>query len=365
MLPEFLKFDPYNFVPLTRTPWGGELIVKAKRKILKTPDGGWPERIGESWEISTDSAFPSRIRNMKNSDGGHPIFETVLKSSAQHFLGQKISENYGAHCPLLLKWLSANDPLSVQVHPTHDHPALKSSECGKPESWLVLATESDGHVFLGFKDGLEKSDIIAALKSDRAADVMHVVRPKAGDYIAIPPGCVHATGPGVLIAEPQFILPARSGKTWRLSDWGRRYNEKGERDPNGKPRELHVDEALSAIDWNLPRGDQLEKALVRSLKHKEIFRANGHNPFPVQYFSSAGFYPYKPLVDGQFSLVTCWQGQLQLISKNKEHLVLNAGESGLVSAAAGEIEVALARTDPDIEPCGAFFGFVAPVLQGA
>lgn len=361
---EFLKFDPYNFVPLSRTPWGGELIVKTKKQILRGPESGWPERIGESWEISTDAAFPSRVRNLKDVQGKAPLFTEVLNESAEHFLGRTLSRKYGAHCPLLLKWLSASDPLSVQVHPQHTHPALKPDECGKPESWLVLSTQPGGHVFLGFKEIISESDIIEALKSDRAAEVMHVFEPRAGDYIAIPPGCVHATGPGVLIAEPQYVLPGRSGKTWRLSDWGRRYNEKGERDPNGKPRELHVDAALSAINWNLPRGKSVETLLVRSLKHKEHLPADDYNPFPVQYFAQAGLYSYKPLVAGQFSLVTCWQGQLQLISRSKESLVLNAGESGLISAAAGEIEIALARTEAGLEPGAAFFGFVASDLQG-
>ncbi|MEN9528688.1 MAG: hypothetical protein RI932_561 [Pseudomonadota bacterium] len=364
MQSEFLKFDPYNFVPLSRTPWGGELIIKTKKQILRGPETGWPDRIGESWEISTDAAFPSRVRNLKDTEGNHPLFTELLHDAAEYFLGKSISSTYGAHCPLLLKWLNANDPLSVQVHPTHSHPALKPEECGKPESWLVLSTLPGGHVFLGFKEKISESEIVEALKNDRAAEVMHVFEPKPGDYIAIPPGCVHATGPGVLIAEPQYVLPGRSGKTWRLSDWGRKYNDKGERDPNGKPRELHVEAALSAIDWHLPRGKALETLLVRPLRHKEHLPADAYNPFPVQFFSQAGIFPYKPLVPGQFSLVTCWQGQLQLISRNKQNLVLNAGESGLVSAAAGEIEVALAKTDNNLEPCGAFFGFVASDLQG-
>lgn len=364
MTPEFLKFDPYNFVPLARTPWGGDLIVKTKRQILRGPAAGWPDRVGESWEISTDAAFPSRIRNLKNSTGDHILFSEALVDANEHYLGKKISEKYGAHCPLLLKWLNAKEPLSVQVHPTHTHPGLKPSECGKPESWLVLGRETIGHVYLGFKENLSQDEIISALREDRVAEVMHVVFPKVGDYIAIPPGCVHATGPGVLIAEPQFVLPGKSGKTWRLSDWGRKYNDKGERDPQGKPRELHVEDALSAIDWNLPRGEELEKLLVRKLNHRSSLAADEFNPFPVQYFSAAGIFPYKPLVEAQFSLVTCWQGQLQLISRNGESLVLNAGESGLVSAAAGEIEIALARVEDNTEPSAAFFAFVIPNLSG-
>ncbi|MEY4065063.1 MAG: hypothetical protein RIR26_1271 [Pseudomonadota bacterium] len=365
MSPLFLKCDPFNFVPLQRTPWGGKLIVKVKQKSLSQPADGWPDRVGESWEISTDAAFPSRVVSTRtgHTQANH-FFSDMLQSMPEHFLGQRIARLYGAHCPLLLKWLNALEPLSVQVHPTHSHPALKSNECGKPESWLVLATEPGGHVFLGFKENIPKEEIIQALQSDRAADVMHCVTPEVGDSIAIPPGCVHATGPGVLIAEPQFVLPARSGKTWRISDWGRLYNEKGERDPNGKPRELHVDAALSAIDWTLPRGKALEKALVHALKHQQVLPADHYNPFPVQYFSQSGSYTYDPLVEGQFSLVTCWEGQIRLHSHGGDELVLKSGESGFIAAAAGCVDISLTSAVPSERPSAAFFGFIPPEPQG-
>jgi mannose-6-phosphate isomerase len=364
MTPSFLKLNPYNFVPITRTPWGGPLIVKTKRQILQGPQDGWPERVGESWEVSTDKAFPSVIKKTSIESHVGASFEDVLKENPQHFLGSQMAAQFGSHCPLLLKWISAADPLSVQVHPQHNHPALTATECGKPESWLVLDTESNGYVYLGFKENLTQDEITEALTSDRAGDVLHKVFPSIGDYISIPTGCVHATGPGVLIAEPQFVLPGRSGKTWRLSDWGRRYDSQGQLDPHGQPRELHIENGLTAIDWSLPRGPELEKVLIRRLQHCEVSPSHAHNPFPAQVFSKAGMYTYKPLVHDQFSLVTCWSGQLQLISSDRQHLVLNAGESGLIAAGAGSIEVALARQNPDIEPSGAFFAFADPEVKG-
>lgn len=358
MTQPFVKFDPYNFVPVSRTPWAGNLIGVTKIKGLKGPENGWPERIGESWEISTDAQFPSKITNAKKPSGENLYLTDILNSDPEFYLGFKIAKEFGSHCPLLLKWLNAKEPLSVQVHPKHSHPALKSNECGKPESWLVLNNGNDeGYVFLGFKEGLSKDDIMTALRQDKPRDVMHVVYPKVGDYISIPTGCVHATGPGVLIAEPQYVLPNKSGKTWRLSDWGRLYNSKGEQDPKGQPRELHIDEALSAIDWDLPRGKALEELLIKRLGHQHIFPGSNFNPFPVQYFSKAGLYEYKQLVKKQFSLVTCWEGQLQLISKTEEAVVLNAGESALIAAEAGDIKIALAEAIPLVRPECAFFSF--------
>ncbi|MEN9824919.1 MAG: hypothetical protein RI953_664 [Pseudomonadota bacterium] len=356
----FLKFDPYNFVPVSRTPWAGQLIGITKVRALPAPQGGWPERIGESWEVSTDAQFPSKVTNANEDSGRENLLGDLLNRDPAGFLGAGLAQKFGSHCPLLLKWLNAKEPLSVQVHPAHSHPLLKAGECGKPESWLVMNNSNgQGYVFLGFKEGLSKDDIMSALRQDKPRDVMHVVYPKVGDYISIPTGCVHATGPGVLIAEPQYVLPGKSGKTWRISDWGRRYNSQGELDPQGQPRELHIDEALSAIDWNLPRGTELEKLLIQRMEHKQIFSGDIHNPFPVQIFSQAGIYEYKPLVDQQFSLVTCWEGKLQLIAKSGEAIVLRAGESGLVAASAGAIKIALAEPLPLVRPECAFFAFNA------
>jgi mannose-6-phosphate isomerase class I len=351
-LSPFVKFDPYNFVPVTRTPWAGALIGACKKRALPKPEHGWPARIGESWEVSTDAHFPSKVV------GDDVFLNQLIERNPAFYLGPGLSAIFGSHCPLLLKWLNAQEPLSVQVHPQHDHPLLKPNECGKPESWLILDNPHQaGFVFLGFKDGLSKDQILAGLRQDRPRDVLHVVYPKVGDVIAIPPGCVHATGPGVLIAEPQYVLPAKSGKTWRLSDWRRFYNQAGEQDPLGKPRELHIDEAISAIDWDLPRGKELERLLIHNAAHREVFQANRYNPFPVQSFLTAGMYVYSPLVEEQFSLVTCWEGQLRLMHDSGETLSLVAGESGFISAGAGIIRIELSAVDAQFAPACAFFAF--------
>ncbi len=61
-----------------------------------------------------------------------------------------------------------------------------------------------------------------------------------GDVFFMPAGRVHALGPGVFLAEIQET----SDTTYRIYDWDRT-------DSDGNSRDLHMDEALDAIDFQL------------------------------------------------------------------------------------------------------------------
>ena len=69
-------------------------------------------------------------------------------------------------------------------------------------------------------------------------DCQHSFIPNKGDCIFLPAGTIHAAGGGILIAEVQ----QSSDVTFRLFDWHRL-------GPDGKPRALHVQEALHCIHW--------------------------------------------------------------------------------------------------------------------
>lgn len=330
----FYPMSPFNVVPISRTPWGGVAISKIKQQSFSF---SFPERIGESWEVSTDAQFFSNVVDSNYRDVD--TLQNILTANPAHVLGELIAKQFGAHSPLLLKWLHANDVLSVQVHPNNQNTLLKASECGKPESWLVLDVESHGYIYIGFKDGLSKEDILSCLRSGNPDDCLHRYTPKPFDYVSVPTGCVHAVGPGVLIAEPQFVLPKRAGKTWRLSDWGRRYNKNGDRDDAGDLRELHLDEGQTAIDWTLPRGKQIEQTLVHNLRHSSRFCGDQFNPFATEVFAKAGSFSYQPLCNGQFSLFTVWAGNATLRASGAESIVVKAGQSVFIAANAKDVFV--------------------------
>jgi len=74
-----------------------------------------------------------------------------------------------------------------------------------------------------------------------------------GDCVFIPAGTVHALGEGLLVAEIQQA----SDTTYRLFDWNRM-------GADGKPRPLHVEQGLEAIDFDRgPVGPQQPKPTER------------------------------------------------------------------------------------------------------
>lgn len=237
-----------NFTPPSRTPWGGRRI-----RALKGLAGD--EVVGESWELSVEPSFPSR------TDGGRRL-EDVLAADPEGWLGV---EAHRGSTGLLVKLLDAADELSVQIHPSDAYPGLAPDESGKPESWYVVDREPGAGLYLGLTDGVDAAAMARALDAgDDVSALLCFVPVEPGDFFVIEAGTPHCIGRGVLLVEPQRVLPGRRGVTYRYWDWGRRYDADGRPDPAGAPRALHRDEALAVTRWDLPRGE----ALLARIRHR-------------------------------------------------------------------------------------------------
>lgn len=227
-----------HFTSLTRTPWAGTEIARRYKSGLVP--AGTP--IGEAWEFSCDPSFPSTLAGQELSLPG------LVQADPVGVLSPALAGD--RHCNILVKLLNAGDALSLQVHPTDEDPGLGADECGKPESWYILHCEEGAGLYLGFSRSVEPEELRRLLlaEDDRARDVLQFVPVRPGDYFEIAPGIPHGIGPGITLLEPQRIRRGKSGKTYRLWDWGRRYDEDGLPASQGKPRSLHLEESLALID---------------------------------------------------------------------------------------------------------------------
>ncbi len=229
---------PLRFNPIfQRYLWGGHRL----RTLLGKPTG--PAACAESWEICDRPNYQSIVS--AGPFEGRSLHE-LIEQYGPEFLGRAVPRIAGSppgrseiRFPLLVKFLDAAQPLSVQVHPTDEQAAQWNlPDPGKTEAWIVLAAEPGSRIYAGLRPDVGPQELLKAIQQGTCADLLHQFEPKPGDCVFLPAGTVHALGGGLLVAEIQ----QNSDITYRLWDWGRL-------GPDGKPRPLHVQEALAVIDF--------------------------------------------------------------------------------------------------------------------
>jgi mannose-6-phosphate isomerase len=200
------------------------------------------EPVGESWELSTCDEF-----HTLSEDG--ELLGDVLARDPRGWLGDEALLGQRG-TSLLVKWIDAEDDLSLQIHPLDDYQGLGPDEAGKLESWYVVAHEPGAGLYLGFRPEVRPEQIRALLERDGdLSTCMSFVPVQRGDFVLLEPGTPHAIGKGVTLIEPQVVQAPRRGVTYRYWDWRRRYDDGGRPDPGGKPRALHVNHALAVTHW--------------------------------------------------------------------------------------------------------------------
>jgi mannose-6-phosphate isomerase len=144
--------------------------------------------------------------------------------------------------PLLLKYLDAQSRLSVQVHPDDEFARrMASGDPGKSEAWVVVDAKPGSVLWAGLAQSVDRATLREAVEQGNIDRYLHRCEARLGDCFFLPAGTVHALGEGLLVAEIQ----SPSDTTFRLYDWGRV-------DAEGRPRPLHIEQALAAL--RLPQG---------------------------------------------------------------------------------------------------------------
>ena len=154
--------------------------------------------------------------------------------------------------PLTLALTEAHDNLSIQVHPTDDIArTIERKARGKRESWYFIDAPTSGSIINGCtcRDKVQEDQMIRLGQFMAMADTLSV---KAGDYVFVEPGTLHAITSGSLV----FEIEEGADYTYRFYDYDRT-------DAQGYKRELHIEKATSALDIHL-------KSMVRTYGGQEI-----------------------------------------------------------------------------------------------
>jgi mannose-6-phosphate isomerase class I len=220
---------PAKFKPIFKERiWGSDRL-----KTLFGKDLPPHTKIGESWELAD---LPDDCSQITDGPWNGMTLRQLLTVHGQEFgfTPDQCRPPFG----LLIKFLDANDVLSVQVHPDADACKLFPDARLKTECWYVLAAEPGSVIYRGLKPGIDRKQVENAVKVGNLQDLMMLYPAKAGDFHYLPAGTVHALGAGVVVAEIQ----TPSDTTYRLYDWNRR-------DAHGNSRELHIEQALASIHY--------------------------------------------------------------------------------------------------------------------
>lgn len=221
-----LKFKPVFLEKI----WGGNRL---RTKLDK--DYGTLPNCGESWEIS---GVEGKISVVENGFLAGNDLQELIEIYMGDLVGDKVYKRFGIEFPLLLKFIDADQDLSVQVHPNDEISKRRHNAYGKTEMWYVVDSENRGLINAGFNQEVSREKYIEYMQKGKLFDLLLYEEVFPGDVFFIPAGRVHAIGKGVLVAEIQQT----SDVTYRIYDYNRK-------DENGNERELHTELALDAIGF--------------------------------------------------------------------------------------------------------------------
>ncbi len=221
-----LKFEPICLEKI----WGGNRLKRLLGKKYST------KNCGESWDISGVEGNISVVANgfLKGND-----LNELIEIYMGDLVGDKVYDQFGTEFPLLIKFIDAQDDLSIQVHPNDDLSKERHNAFGKTEMWYVVDVAEGALINSGFNQPVDREKYLEYLENGNLTDLLKYDEAKVGDVFFIPAGRVHAIGKGSLVAEIQQT----SDVTYRIFDYNRK-------DDKGNFRELHTDLALDAIDFS-------------------------------------------------------------------------------------------------------------------
>ena len=268
----------------------------------------------ESWQLSGVEGSLSVVS--EGPEKGRTVAD-LLAAQHERLVGRRNYQRYGNTFPLLIKFIDAHLPLSVQVHPNDALAMKRHHSFGKTEMWYVLHAEKDAYLYSGFNRLLDPESYCRMVADHTITDALAKHRVHDGDVFFLPAGRVHSIGGGTTIAEIQQT----SDITYRIYDFGRL-------DKNGNPRELHTELAKDAIDYTVC-SDYRTHYLPALDRPVELVNC--------RYFTTSLLELSKPIhfdhsALDSFVIYICLEDDCEFTDGSAHTLTLHAGQTLLVPA---------------------------------
>lgn len=262
--------------------WGGQKLKEVFGKALPPS-----QKIGESWELAD---LPEDKSIISNGEFTGQTLAHLVDRYPEEMTG---TSRFPKPFPLLIKLLDARDVLSVQVHPDPETCRRMGTGQPKTECWYVIDAEPGAVIYKGLKEPVTRQQFAEAIVAGTTAGLLAKVPVHPGECHFLPAGTAHAIGPGLLIAEIQ----TPSDTTYRVFDWNRT-------DDAGRPRPLHIEEALESIHFDVT-ADRLPVTTVGRLVDCDYFKVDkGHRTKDDELFLGRGQIKTLMVLSGGGTIIT-------------------------------------------------------------
>ena len=309
-----MKLYPLQFEPILKERiWGGTKLKTYLNKPITS------DITGESWEIST---VENDVSIVANGIFKGKSLNDLINEFPEALLGTKVYAQFGKQFPLLFKYLDAREDLSIQLHPNDELAKKRHNSFGKTEMWYVMQSDPDSRLIVGFKEKSSPQEFIQNLNNKTLLNILDTKKVLQGDVFMLNTGTIHAIGAGIVIAEIQQT----SDITYRVYDFDRV-------DANGNKRELHIDLALEALNY--------EKIEAQRFYDKTENTSN--EIVNCQYFTT-NIIPLDGNItihkdQTSFTVYMCVDGEFQL-TINDESYTYKKGDTVLIPAALTDFQLA-------------------------
>lgn len=308
-----IELYPLLFEPIIKDRiWGGTKLKTLLHKEIDTVTAG------ESWELS---GVEGDVSVVANGDLNGESLTNLLHIYREELLGLKVFQQFGTQFPLLFKFLDAKEDLSIQLHPNDALAQKRHNSFGKTEMWYVMQADQDSRLIVGFKEDSSPEEYLKKLSEKKLLSILDEIPVAQGDVFFLETGTIHAIGKGTVIAEIQQT----SDITYRIYDFDRK-------DAQGNLRELHVDLALEAINYQK----------VTAKKEYEAKLNSSNEVVSCPYFT-ASIIPLQGKLEishdkNSFRVYMCTEGEVTLQTGNQKYRFVT-GDTFLVPAFVSDYQL--------------------------
>lgn len=232
--------------------------------------------------------------------------DDVIDTYLGEIAGNDNFQYYKGILPIKISFKSIGpDGLAPQLHPDSLTAMERYMSIGKAKLWYITKSTPQTVIYLGFNKQMDATTLYNSCLNGSILDNLHRFTPKAGDYIYIKPGCIHA-----VVGELEFIeISQNSEITYHLT---------------GEDAAMEIAEAIDVVDYT--PSDEKNWLVSDIVDNTTIANTSA---FIVKYINLEN--PVDKKSDESLIVYLCLNGKAH-IETNGSVYELNKGEMILVPA---------------------------------